>query len=310
MYLHDSIEKTYSVKSLMSTKKEVYRDPIYGIPHFHDPAIARIMRKHDPNYHITESMKLIARQSAQRLKSVQGNKPRFLHTRFNIETLTTSPLMCFPHFVDMTEFLKSWFSTKSDREKQIVTSTQRATFEAQNKFCDALFLLLQETVRASPISPKPLSGIYNWYLQRDAIINQTRTLTVNEGNQQYIVIELTNGQELKIDRRFLDINHVFKQNDFERAIESTPNLYKQPKPVERVDPPKKKINTHVTRIISDVSLPQALRKNNEPVLLSETFNYQRFHERLQEQRKQERETEIIALATRYRKKEEVMAVRH
>lgn len=294
----------------MSKKKDVYRDPIYGIAHFHDPAIVRIMQKHDLSYKISESMRIIARKSAQRLKSIQGNKPRFFHTRFNIETLTTSPLMCFPHFMDMTEFLKNWFLTRDEQEKQVVTSLQRTKFEAQSKFCNALFLLLQETARASSLSPKPLSGIYSWYLQRDSIINQTCTVPVNDGNQQYIVIELTNGQKIKIDRNFLDINHVFKHDDFERVIESTPSLYKQPKPVEIIETPKKNFNTHVTKIISEVSLPQAPRRNNDSVILSGTFNYKKLHDRLQEQRRQERETEIIALTTRYGRKEDVSVLQH
>ena len=75
-------------------------------------------------------MRIITRKSVQRLKSIQGNKSRFFHTRFNIETLMTSPLICFPHFMDMIEFQKNLFLTRDEQEKQVMTLFQCTKFEA------------------------------------------------------------------------------------------------------------------------------------------------------------------------------------
>jgi hypothetical protein len=149
--------------------------------------------KHDPSYHVSESMKYIFVKSDQRLRGVQGNKPKYLHRRFNMDTLTTSALMAFPHFQDMTAYLSRWFAGRESRHSAAVTSNQRATFHAQERFSNGLFLLLQESARAAPVSPKPLKGIYNWYLQRDSVINQSRAVERKAGLEEYVVIELSNG---------------------------------------------------------------------------------------------------------------------
>ena len=286
-------------------KDDVYRDPIYGIPHFHDPAILRIMQKHDPKYQINQSMKSIALKSRQRVKAVSSNKPRFLHTRFNIETLTTSPLMCFPHFQDMTSFLQTWFETRHQKEKELVTSNQKLIFQELSKFCDALFLLLQETARAQPLNPKPLIGIYDWYLQRDAIIYQSRQTTQQDQKSQMITIELTNGQVVEINKAYLDVNQVLAGSDKWHEIAARNVHPPPPKPVveEKVVP--KRSGTHIARIIKDPVFPKPIQQPQETFLIYEDFDYPAFHKKLVEQREAEKDVDRLAKAEREKKRLEI-----
>ena len=286
-------------------KNEVYKDPIYGIPHFHDPALLRIIQKHDPNYQINQSMKAIALRSKQRVRAVSANKPKYLHTRFNIETLTTSPLMCFPHFQDMTNFLMNWFETKDKKEKELVTSNQKLIFQEYAKFCNALFLLLQETARAQPLSPKPLIGIYSWYLQRDAIIYQSRSTTQQDQKSQFITIELTNGQVVEINKAYLDVNQVLANSDkwHDKALSQIGKPIPPPVVEEKVIP--KRTGSKITRIIKDPILPKPIKQPQETFLLYEDFDYPALHKRLVEERQAEIDVDRLAKAERDRKKEEI-----
>ena len=286
-------------------KGDVYRDPIYGIPHFHDPAIMRIIQKHDPNYQINQSMKAIALKSQQRLRTVSVNKPRFLHRRFNIETLITSPLMCFPHFEDMTFFLMRWFKTKAQKEKELVTSNQKATFSAMSKFCDSLFLLLQETARAAPLSPKPLIGIYNWYLQRDTIIYQARTQTTQDQKSEYITIELTNGDVVEIKKAFLDVKQVLISNEEVKKIIVDSFCKEEPRKEVKETVVKKRSGSKQTRILRDPILTKPLPRSNETFMYSDDFDYPAFHKKLVAERQAEKDVDRIANEEKIRRRNEI-----
>ena len=294
-----------SFQSLESKNNDdVYRDPIYGIPHFHDPAIARIHWKHDPSYQVSQAMKTIYIKSSQRLRSVSSNPPKFIHSRFNIETLQKSPLICFPHFQDMTNFLANWFSTRDAKRKEAVNSSLRATYEAQNKFCDALFLLLQETSRASPISPKPLKGIYNWYLQRDSVISQTRTVEQKAGDDRFIVLELTDGRKIQVPRRYFDINQVFDRSMFDQE-----SISKKMEEIPLETEPEVNVKTvksrpHKVKLITSPKIPPKKKhQQTTPNSFYEApFDYEAFHARMEEQRKSEREVDLMAKTLLYKHK--------
>lgn len=285
--------------------KEVYKDPIYGIPHFHDPALSRLIRKHDPSYQVAESMRTLYVKSQQRLRTVKANKPKYLHTRFNIDTLRTSPLMCMPHFEDMTDFLARWFESRDKRKSAAVTTTQQATFVAQEKFCTALFLLLQETARATPLTPAPLKGIYNWYLQRDSVINQSRTIDRNPGDDAFYVIELTNGKKIKVPKSIFDPNVVFDQSIFDpdRMQEEMRNIKPEPKPSENDG--NKRAGAHRPDIITSTSMTKPPKKQPNAHSVMPTFNYDEFHAQMVEQRQSERDTDLIANFYKEKRRKEI-----
>jgi hypothetical protein len=60
-------------------------------------------------------MRLIFVQSHPRLRALEGRKPKYIHGRFNIDALTMSPFMAFPHFQAMTSYLTHWFDTREVR---------------------------------------------------------------------------------------------------------------------------------------------------------------------------------------------------
>jgi hypothetical protein len=288
--------------------EEVYKDPIYGIPHFHDPALSRLILKHDPSHHVSESMKLIFMKSDQRLRSIHGNKPKYLHKRFNMDTLTTSPLMAFPHFQDMAGFLSRWFTTRDSRQQNAFTSHQRATFEAQERFSRGLFLLLQESARAAPISPKPLKGIYNWYLQRDSVINQSRTIERKTGLDEFIVIELSNGQEIRVSRALLDgsqtaeIENLFDVEFVKKTMKEI-EVEVQPEPEIESTP----IIERQVEVITSTGLPTQLKKG---ILSSNfrrpTFDFDQLHAELEGQRQNDKDVTAIAKIVRERRRAEIL----
>jgi hypothetical protein len=284
----------------------VYRDPIYGIPHFHDPGLTRIMRKHDPSYQISESMKLLFAKSDQRFRAIQGSKPRCLHSRFNIEALTTSPLLAFPHFMDMTDYLQRWFDTRDKRLKDAVTLSQRATFEAQQNFSKALFLLLQEASRASPVSPKPLKGIYNWYLQRDSVINASRTVEKEVDLDADIIIELLDGDKIAVPRYVLDasklgeVAELFLPDQLETAWAHVP-VDPPPEPPPKPVPKREK----EPEVICMALPPAQMKRTASSLSRRGTFNYDAFHEEMVEQRKADRDVAAIARIVGQRRQAEI-----
>ena len=263
------------------------------------------MFKHDPSYKVQKSIKQLLVKSKQRLIAAKNRNPKYLHSRFNIETLTQSPLMGFPHFVEMTQFLIHWFEVKDLKFKSAITSTQKSTFEAQKKFSNSLFFFLQETAKASPISSKPLSGIYNWFLQKDTLIHQNRIINQNESDSQFLIIELLNGKEIRIDKKLLDLEHVFNLSSLNTA--NSLDLKNSPiklRSKQEENPQEIKIQRKI-QILTDSTLPGPAKKILDPVILSETFNFTEFHNEMEKNRKEERETELIALAARNKRKEEI-----
>jgi hypothetical protein len=296
-------EKTSARKQRPST---VYRDPIYGIPHFHDPGLSRIVMKHDPSYHVSESMKIIFVKSDQRLRAIQGNRPKYLHSRFNMDTLTTSPLMVFPHFQDMTAYLGRWFNDKDARQKSALTSHQRATFQAQERFSNGLFLLLQESARAAPVSPKPLKGIYNWYLQRDSVINQSRTIEKKVGLDEFVVIELSNGQEIRVPRSLLDssrigeIESLFNPQALKRKLEQI-----EIDPPPEIQTPPIAMRTKQTEVITSTTLAPTQKRGTSAMLKRPTFDFDQLHSELEEQRRSDRDVAAIARIMGERRRTEI-----
>jgi hypothetical protein len=237
--------------------------------------------KHDPSYLVSKSMKHISVKSDQRLHALRGNKAKFLHARFNLDVLTTSPLMAFPHFQDMTAYLTRWFETRDERQKKALNSHQRATFRAQERFSNGLFLLLQESARAAPVSPKPLKGIYNWYLLRDSVINQNTTVEKKTGLEEFVVIELSNGQEIRIPRMLIDpartteIEALFRPEAIKyrlRKIEVDPEAEFEVPPQPVVD--KK------TEVIISTELAPPLKKAVVPQARRVAYNFDRLQAEL------------------------------
>ena len=283
-------------------KNEPYKDPIYGIPHFHDPALCRIIRKHDPSYQVSLSMRQLFIKSQQRLKMVKANRPKYIHTAYNIETLKTSPLLCFPHFEEMTEFLTAWFATIDRRRMEAKTSTQISTFNAQAKFCKGLFLLLQEAARAAPLSPAPLRGIYNWYLQRDTVINQNRTVEPNKENEQFFVVELLNGNKVKVLKSLLDYNNIWeKANKSPEEINAILNSIepeKEPEPEPVIEPVYRK----EVKIIHETFPIRHPKRSLTSAISTSPFDYDKFHEEMERQRRDEKQTAFIAQAIAHQRR--------
>lgn len=279
-------------------EKEVYKDPIFGIPHLHDPAIMRIVEKHDPYKQMNESMKLMAKKSQQRLRAVKSAKPRFIHSRFNMDALKKSPLMCFPHFDEMTTYLDQWFTNRNQMEASILTSNQRGTFIALSKFCDSLFLLLQETARASPISPAPLSGIYKWYLQRDTVINQSKNLNMPTQNENVTIIELPNGKKIEINNNDLNPKYILSRVTLtpEMILNEFDAVKKEPPLVER-KVEKKKVTKSPTILLNPVVPPLKKREDEfEEKKEENKFDYAKLHKRLVAEREAEEEVDRMATA--------------
>ena len=276
--------------------QDVYRDPVYGIPHFHDPALSRIMMKHDPSYQVSRSMKMIFVKSSQRLRAVRANKPKYLHTRFNIDTLLTSPLMVFPHFQDMTDYISRWFMSREARQKAALTSNQRATFVAQERFVNSLFLLLQESARASPVSPTPLKGIYNWYLQRDTVIDSSRMVEKKVGLDEFFIVEMSNGQEIRVPRnlvspeRMLDLESIFTRENIAETMKEVPVYVEPPPPV--IPPKIKKRKIDIITKTSNVAVPRRVSSSTSELKLK--FDYESYHRELVARRQAERDVDAIA----------------
>lgn len=294
------------MKKAFTQKKpqEVYKDPVYGIPHFHDPALCRIIRKHDPSFQVSQSMKSLFVKSQQRLKAVQANRPRYMHSAYNIETLRTSPLMCFPHFQEMTEFIAKWFDSEKSRQESAKTTTQIATFEAQKRFCKGLFLLMQETARASPLSPVPLKGIYNWYLQRDSVINQSRNIDKNQADEGFYVIEMMNGQKLRIAKSYLELDSgklpIVNQEQVDLLLKSI-----QPEHVEVVQEEVKKPNRRQVKLITETFPPHMPKKYSTTSNSGNEFDYEAFHGLMEQQRQAEKDTENIAKKEKELRRKEI-----
>lgn len=286
-------------------QQEVYKDPIYGIPHFHDPALCRIIRKHDPSFQVSKSIKTLYVKSQQRLKTVQANKPRYMHSAYNIETLRTSPLMCFPHFEEMTEFLSRWFETENKRQEDAKTTTQIATFNAQKRFCKGLFLLLQETARASPLSPSPLKGIYNWYLQRDSVINQSRTIDKNQADEGFYVVEMMNGKKIRVPKSCFDYEEIKRQSIL--TPEQMDILLQSIKPDEKpvVQEEVKEPDRPPVMVITETHPIRIPKKPATFIEYDKTFDYNAFHQLMERQRQSERETDLIAQHARKTRKKDI-----
>lgn len=286
-------------------QQDVYKDPIYGIPHFHDPALCRIIRKHDPSFQVSKSIKTLYVKSQQRLKTVQANKPRYMHSAYNIETLKTSPLMCFPHFEEMTEFLSRWFETESKRQEDAKTTTQIATFNAQKRFCKGLFLLLQETARASPLSPSPLKGIYNWYLQRDSVINQSRTIDKNQADEGYYVVEMMNGKKIRVPKSVFDFEEIKRQSILtpEQMDQLLQSIQPDEKPV--IEEEVKKPDRPPVTVITETHPIRIPKKPATFIEYDKTFDYNAFHQFMERQRQSERETDLIAQQARKIRKRDI-----
>ncbi|OHT02330.1 hypothetical protein TRFO_07154 [Tritrichomonas foetus] len=239
-------------------------------------------------------MKALYFKSQQRLKTVMANKPRYIHTAYNIETLRTSPLMCFPHFEEMTDFLSRWFDTEAKRQSEAKTTTQIATFDAQKRFCKGLFLLMQETARASPLSVGPLKGIYNWYLQRDSVINQSRAIDKNTADEGYYVVEMINGKKIRVSKDCFDFDTIinkaiYSQEQMDAIIQSI-----QPDTPEEVDEMTKKPNRRKVTLVTETFPKRTMKKTTPSFEYDTKFDYDAFHAYMEEQRQAERDTDRIA----------------
>jgi hypothetical protein len=223
-----------------------------------------------------------------------------------MEALTTSPLLAFPHFIDMTDYLRRWFDTRDKRLKDAVTLSQRATYEAQQNFSKALFLLLQEASRVSPVSPKPLKGIYNWYLQRDSVINASRAVEKDVDLEADIVIEMLDGDKIAVPRYVLDASRVgevadlFLPDHLETAwahvpVDPPPAPPQQPAPKREKEP----------EVICVTSPPAQMKRTASSLARRATFNYDAFHQEMVEQRKADRDVAAIARIMRQRRQAEI-----
>jgi hypothetical protein len=239
---------------------------------------------------------------------MQTHRPRVIHGRFNMTTLQNSPLMCFPHFAEMTTFLTRWFDSRDLRKAAALTTTQQATFEAQEQFCKGLFILLQETARAAPVSPKPLRYIYSWYLQRDLIINQARAVERGPTDDAFFVIELANGDKIKIAKELIDSDRMFDTEMFEREAiaRKLREIPVDPIPEEE-DIVEEAVNTHHALVVTE-TFPGRVAKRTPRIVRPglHNFDYDLLHEELEAARRDERSTAQAAQEAKVRRRSEIL----
>lgn len=216
--------------------------------------------------------------------------------------------MIFPHFQDMTDYLRRWFTNRDALQSTAITSKQKAKFNAQDRFANSLFLLLQESARASPVSSKPLRGIYNWYLQRDSIINSNKTIERKAGIDEFIIIELSNGKEIRVPRYLMDsermcadIDSLFTDDNLARSMKEAPIEEAPPPAIITRKSPKKKIEiiTNTTQKSTPKRAVSALDKSPTK------FDYEKFHEEMVTRRQDERDCAAMARIMRDRRREEI-----
>jgi hypothetical protein len=219
-----------------------------------------------------------------------------------MEVLTTSPLRCFPHFEDMLVFLRQSFDSREERRSAAVTTTQQATFEAEEKFCRGLFLLLQETARAHPLSPKPLRYIYKWYLQRDSIINQSRSIERDPEDEEFLVIEFADGEKLRTPKSLLWQAGVLDQGMF-----SDPEIARKmamvpldpPPPVEEVIEEGER---HRPTLVCETFLTRPTKRSQQVIRpVGVSFNYEDFHAEMATRRSEDVVTRDLAQLARTRR---------
>jgi hypothetical protein len=219
-----------------------------------------------------------------------------------MDVLTTSPLRCFPHFEAMLTFLTQSSDSREERRSAAVTLTQQATFEAEEKFGRGLFLLLQETARANPLSPKPLRYIYKWYLQRDSIINQSRSVERDPEDEEFLVIEFADGEKLRTPKALLSQGGVldrgmFSASEIARKMAMVP--IEPPPPVaEDVDEGER----HMPELVCETFVTRATKRSQlitRPVGLS--FNYEDFHVQMAAKRSEDAVTQRLAQLARARR---------
>jgi hypothetical protein len=296
--------------SLLQPKvaREPYRDPIFGIPHYHDPALNRLISKSTPSSVLDESIRLLDRSSTRHLRTLQAHRPRVLHRRFNICTLQNSPLMCFPHFEEMAAFLARWFESRELRKQAAITTTQQATFEAQEQFCRGLFILLQEATRGAPVSPKPLRYIYRWYLQKDLIINQARAVERASSDDAFFVIELADGETIKISKGLIDSHRMFDTEMFESEAISRQLREISVDPVpEEEEIVEEVVNTHRAVIVTE-TFPGRVAKRAPMIVRPgiHNFDYDSLHEELEAVRRDEQSTAQVACEAKLRRRSEIL----
>jgi hypothetical protein len=281
--------------------REVYRDPIFGIPHYHEPALSRLIRKHDAATQISEDLRAHFAKSERRLRAVQTNKPRFMHTRFNIEALAFSPLLCLPHFSTMYNYLRIWFECRENRQLAAITKAQQAKFDAQEKFSRGLFLLLQDIARSAPLDPKPLRFVYLWYLQRDSVIDQSRMSDRPVTDDGFWSVELADGQTLRVPRKLIDAPSLLPQSMFDMGIltEQMKTIELSPPPI--IEEPIIEVRKHHAQILTETFPNVPFKRAQPPRQVSLSFDYESFHKEMVEQRKSDADTAVLARAARTRR---------
>jgi hypothetical protein len=202
----------------------------------------------------------------------------------------------------MLVFLIRSFESREERRSAAATTTQQATFEAEEKFCRGLFLLLQETVRANPLSPKPLRYIYNWYLQRDSIINQSRSVERDPEDEEFLVIEFADGEKLRTPKSLL-----WQGGVLDRGMFSEPEIARKMAMVP-LDPPPlveeviEEGERHRPTLVCEpfVTRPtKRLQQVIRPIGLS--FNYEDFHAEMAARRSEDVATRDLAQLARTRR---------
>ena len=294
-------KRTHTKKKLINSKNKkqeaIYKDPIFGVAHNHDPTLQVIINKRDPIRQMNESMRQMTLKSQMRLKHVQNSKPRYMHTRFNIDALKSSPLMCFPHFEEMVKFLISWYNNRGRLKQEMAGRgiSQQATFNAKERFCDSLFLLLQEASKANPLVPAPLAGIYKWFLNRDTMIQQSKQINLQSQDLPYILIELPNGEEVHVMKKNLDFNQVAPKQAF--RTDNLMRVYDEAKVIHDEEEEiiiEREIPVSKARILRDVNIKPLPKEEKKDPLLYDKFDYHKLHERLKREREEEKEVDAIA----------------
>lgn len=216
--------------------------------------------------------------------------------------------MIFPHFQDMTDYLSRWFTNRNARQATAITSKQKARFNAQDRFANSLFLLLQESARSSPVSSKPLRGIYNWYLQRDSIINSSKTMERKPGIDEFFIIELNNGQEIRVPRYLMDsdqmcsdIDSLFTEDNLMRTLREVPIEEAPPPAIITRKTPRKKVEI----ITGPTQKPVPRRATSTLDKRPSKFDYDKFHEEMETRRKDERDVAAMARIMRDRRRDEI-----
>jgi hypothetical protein len=147
-----------------------------------------------------------------------------------------------------------------------------------------------------------LRYIYKWYLQRDSIINQSRSVERDPEDQEFLIIEFADGEKLRTPKVLLSQGGVldrgmFSPPEIARKMAMVP-IEPPPPVVEEVDEGER----HRPTLVCEPFVPRATKRSQlitRPVGLM--FNYEDFHAEMAAKRNEDTVTRDLARLARARR---------